>query len=177
MGSLKVVRAYIGVGSNIDRERNVGAALDALSEAFGELHLSSVFESASAGFEGDAFYNLVVGVDTSAPVGELVETLRRIEDACGRLREIPRFSSRTLDLDLLTYGNVVGTVQGVRLPRKEVTEDSFVLAPLAEIARDELHPTTERSYGDLWRQFEGDRGEVRPVSFVWGGKPISHPRD
>ena len=171
-----MVRAYISVGSNIDRERNVAAALDALSAALGELHLSSVFESASVGFEGDAFYNLVVGVDTAVTVGELAETLRGIEDAFGRLRGVPRFSSRPLDLDLLTYGDVVGAVQGVLLPRKQVTEDPFVLAPLAEIAGDDIHPATEHSYTDLWRHFEGDKGAVRPVDFVWGGRPISRAR-
>ncbi len=59
-----MVRAYISVGSNVDRQRNVTAALDALSAAYGDLVLSSVFESESVGFEGDPFYNLVVGVDT-----------------------------------------------------------------------------------------------------------------
>ena len=98
-----MARAYISVGSNIDRERNVKAALDALSAAYGKLHTSSVFESEPVGFEGDPFYNLAVGLDTSQSVGALANVLRKIEDACERRRDTPRFSPRTLDLDLLAY--------------------------------------------------------------------------
>ncbi len=64
-----MARVYVSVGSNIDRERNVKAALDALSDVYGELRLSSVFESEPVGFEGDPFYNLAVGLETSQSVG------------------------------------------------------------------------------------------------------------
>ncbi len=111
-----MARVYVSVGSNIDRERNVKAGLDALSAVYGELRLSSVFESEPVGFEGDPFYNLAVGLDTSQTVGALAEVLRKIEDEGGRRRDTPRFSSRTMDLDLLTYDDVVGVVDGVSLP-------------------------------------------------------------
>jgi 2-amino-4-hydroxy-6-hydroxymethyldihydropteridine diphosphokinase len=151
----------------------VTAALDALSAAYGDLVLSSVFESESVGFEGDPFYNLVVGVDTEQSVGEFTQSLRTIEDEHGRRRDTPWFSARTLDLDLLIYGDAAGVVEGVSLPRAEITGSAFVLRPLAEIARTEAHPLTGRSYADLWRDF--DKGEQRlwAVDFVWGGVRIS----
>lgn len=151
-------------------------ALDALAAAYGDLVLSTVFESESVGFEGDPFYNLVVGVETSDSVGELAETLRKIEDAGGRSRDTPRFSARTLDLDLLTYSDVTGEVDGVALPRNEITRNAFVLRPLAEVAGAEVHPVAQRSYADLWRDF--DRGEQRlwTVDFVWAGRQISKAR-
>jgi len=157
------------VGSNIDRERSVKAALDALSTAYGEILLSSVFESEPVGFEGDPFYNLAVGLDTSQPVGTLVEVLRKIEDDCERRRDTARFSPRTLDLDLLTYDNVVGVVDGVSLPRGEITENAFVLGPLAEIAGAEIHPIAQKTYADLWRHFDKAGQELRPVEFTWDG--------
>ena len=164
-----MARAYISVGSNIDRERNVTASLDALSAAYGELRLSSVFESEPVGFEGDPFYNLAVGLDTPQTVGVLAEVLRKIEDDCERRRDTPRFSARTLDLDLLTYDDVVGVVDGVALPRAEITKNAFVLCPLAEIAGTELHPITHKSYAELWRHFDLGEQEIRPVNFIWDG--------
>ena len=171
-----MARAYISVGSNIDRERNVSASLDALSAAYGALRLSSVFESRPVGFDGDPFYNLAVGLHTSQTVGVLAEALRKIEDDCERRRDTPRFSSRTLDLDLLTYDDVVGVVEGVALPRTEITENAFVLCPLAEIAGAELHPIERKSYAELWRHFDLGEQELRPVDFVWDGMRISGPR-
>ena len=168
-----MARAYISVGSNIDRERNVVRALDALSEVYGELLVSSVFESESVGFEGDPFYNLVVGVDTAQTVGEVSDTLRSIEDGAGRRRDTPRFSGRTLDLDLLTYDDLAEEVGGVKLPRHEITQNAFVLRPLAEVAGAETHPVTRRSYADLWRAFDKDAQRLWPVDFDWGGVRVS----
>jgi len=171
-----VARAYVSVGSNIDRERSVKAALDALSAAYGELHTSSVFESEPVGFEGDPFYNLAVGLDTSQAVGVLAEVLRKIEDDCERRRDTPRFSARTLDLDLLTYGDVAGSVEGVMLPREEITENAFVLWPLAEVAGDEIHPVEGCTYAALWQAFDKAKQELWPVDFVWDGVRISRAR-
>jgi len=167
-----VARAYISVGSNIDRERNVRAALNALSDVYGELRLSSVFESEPVGFEGDPFYNLVVGLETAQSVGGLAEVLLKIEDDCERRRDTPKFSSRTLDLDLLTYDDVVGMVDGVSLPRAEITENAFVLGPLAEIAGAEMHPSEQKTYADLWQHFDMAGQELRPVEFTWDGVRI-----
>ena len=117
------------------------------------------------GFEGDPFYNLVIGLETLQTVAELAEVLRKIEDDYGRRRDTPRFSSRTLDLDLLTYDDVVGVVDGVSLPREEITEHAFVLCPLAEIAGPEIHPVQLKSYADLWRNFDKAAQELRRVDF------------
>jgi len=169
-----VSRVNISVGSNIDRERHVTASLDSLSATFGKIRVSRVFESEAVGFEGDPFYNLAVGLETVQSVGALAEFLRKLENDSGRRRDMPRLSSRSLDLDLLTYDDVVGVVDGVSLPRIEITEDAFVLCPLAEIAGPEIHPVLGKSYVDLWRRFDKGEQELRPVDFMWDGQRISN---
>ena len=156
------MRCWISIGSNQDRERSVRAAVAALRERFGPLVLSRVYESAAVGFDGEPFLNLVAGIDTERPVGDLVAELRAIEDANGRVRGGERFAPRTLDLDLLTYGETAGEIDGVALPRAEILRYPFVLGPLAEVAPAERHPTLGLTYGQLWAG-HGDVPALRPV--------------
>lgn len=165
-------RVYLGIGSNVERERHITAALDALKNTFGDLQVSSVYESEAVGFDGDHFLNLVVGCDTDLSVGELSQCLRKIENDNGRLRGGERFSARTLDIDILTYGNTVGNVDGISLPRAEVLQNAFVLLPLAEMAGDEQHPIENKTYADLWREYDRPQ-KLWPVDFVWRGQKIS----
>jgi 2-amino-4-hydroxy-6-hydroxymethyldihydropteridine diphosphokinase len=148
-------RVWISVGSNIDRERSVRAALWELRQLFGELVISPIYETEAVGFDGDAFLNLVVGVDTARAPGELHALLREIEARHGRQRSGHRFNARTLDLDVLTYGDAVTDDGGKQLPRDEILKYAFVLGPLADVAADERHPEDGRSYRDLWRDFRG----------------------
>jgi len=108
-----VNRVYLGLGSNIEREQRITAALDALQKQFGQLVISSVYESEAVGFAGDHFLNLVVGIDTVMSVGELSTCLRHIEHENGRARSSERFAARTLDIDILTYGNTSGKMDGI----------------------------------------------------------------
>ncbi|MEZ5569708.1 MAG: 2-amino-4-hydroxy-6-hydroxymethyldihydropteridine diphosphokinase [Halioglobus sp.] len=104
-----MARVYLGLGSNIERERYITAGLDALHALFGELGLSSVYDSAAIGFEGAPFLNLVVRVETRMPLARLAETLRELEISHGRAPDATRFESRRLDIDILTYDREVGT--------------------------------------------------------------------
>ncbi|MAT50091.1 MAG: 2-amino-4-hydroxy-6-hydroxymethyldihydropteridine diphosphokinase [Porticoccaceae bacterium] len=164
---------YVSIGSNIDQTQNIRACLDALAEAFGDLRLSSVYESEAVGFGGDNFYNLVAGFECPLTVAGLSALLRQIETANGRRRDGPRFSSRTLDIDILTYDDRVGMIDGINLPRDEILENAFVLWPLAEIAASEVHPETGESYGSLWRDYDKDRQKLWPIDFTWNGRRIS----
>lgn len=158
---------YLSLGSNIDRENNLSAGLDALVEAFGDLRISQVYESEAVGFDGDNFYNLVAAIDTGLTVGELALRLRHIEDANGRVRGGPKFSARTLDIDILTYDDLTGVVDGVKLPRGEILKNAFVLLPLTELAPDALHPVVGKTYLQLWEAYDQASQKLWPVAFDW----------
>jgi len=167
-----MVIVYLSLGSNVAREFHICAALDALAERFGTLRISSVYESEAVGFAGEAFYNLVVGLETDLGLASLVAFLKQLEDANGRDRSQPKFSARTLDIDVLLYGDQVGEVAGIRLPRAEITENAFVLRPLAEIAPDVLHPELKQTLGEMWRAYRSPQ-KLWPIDFSWAGKIIS----
>ncbi len=158
-------RVYVSIGSNIDREANIRGAVRMLREHYGPLTLSRVYETPAEGFDGDAFYNLAAGFDTDEPIEQVRQTLADIEAAHGRTRNGPRSGPRTLDLDLLLYGNLVRHDGGLDIPRGEIAKYAFVLGPLAEIAPDLRHPETGVRLGEMWEKFAGRR-ELRPVELA-----------
>jgi 2-amino-4-hydroxy-6-hydroxymethyldihydropteridine diphosphokinase len=149
-----MTQVFLGLGSNLQREKNIHAGLIALGNLFGELIISPIYESESVGFKGSHFYNLVVSANTNLTLSQLSETLKKIEDENGRVRTGPKFSPRTLDIDVLTYGNFVGIEAGIELPRAEITQNAFVLLPLSEIAPNEVHPQLQKTYADLWASYD-----------------------
>ncbi len=147
-----MVMVYVSIGSNIDRERNIRSAVAALKYRFGRITLSSVYETQAQGFAGDPFYNLVAGFETPLNPKEINAVLRAIENQHGRQRGGPKFSARTLDLDLLLYGQAI--IEEYNVPRDEITRYAFVLLPLAEIAPDVIHPCLQKPLAVLWQDFE-----------------------
>jgi 2-amino-4-hydroxy-6-hydroxymethyldihydropteridine diphosphokinase len=166
-------RIYLGIGSNIERERHVAIALDALAARFGELAVSPVYEAPALGFAGDPFLNLVVGVDGDLPLRSLADGLRALERAHGRPPNATRNSPRRLDIDILTYGDRVGTVEGVELPRGEILTSAFVLRPLAALAPGDRHPACGETYAALWGRFDQAAQPIRAVSFAWRGRELT----
>lgn len=164
---------FLGIGSNIERERYLTAGLDALHGLFHALELSSVYDSPAVGFSGQPFLNLVAAVNTDLPLQTLAARLRHIETEHGRPANATRFSARHLDIDILTYGEEVGTFGSVQLPRDEILENAFVLCPLAELAPDALHPQTKRSYRAHWEAFDQASQPLTRVNFFWRGHTIS----
>lgn len=159
-GPNRVANVYLSIGSNIDRKMHIGRGLEALRSAFGNIECSKVYESEAVGFSGEDFYNLVVAINTSLCVGDLSKTLRDIENANGRDRQSPKFSARTLDIDILTYDNLTGDIDGVQLPRAEILHNAFVLRPLAELAPHALHPVLGTSYKQLWAAYNQQKQKL-----------------
>ena len=145
---------FISIGSNIDKEQHIRGALQALRQHFGPLHCSGVYESKAVGFDGENFYNLVVGANTDTALETVITTLRDIEQQHGRQRDGARYSSRTLDLDLLLYGDAIRHAGDVDIPRGEIEHYAFVLQPLAEIAPQLRHPERDLNYAELWQRFD-----------------------
>lgn len=162
----------VSIGSNIEREQHIAAALDALAEKYGELQVSPVFESESVGFEGSAFFNLVAAFETTSPLVELGQALKEIEVDNGRQKGAPKFSSRTLDIDILTYDDCVGCIEGIELPRAEILTNAFVLWPLAVLWPNACHPVCQRPYSQLWADYQG-RQSLWVVPFTWRGRDLS----
>ena len=150
---------YVGIGSNIDAQAMVTAGVRALKQEFDPLECSPVYRAAAVGFDGDPFFNLVCRFHTDSDVATVDHCLHAIEDQHGRRRDGPKFSSRTLDIDLLLYDDLCLQQNGLTLPRNEILRYAFVLQPLADLAPELIHPQTGTSMATLWREFE-PRGQT-----------------
>ncbi len=154
-----MTQVYLGVGSNIDREINIRDGLLKIQSSYGELTQSPAYETGAFGFEGDDFYNLVVGLKTNLSIHKLAYGLREIEFEFGRSRDETRYSSRKLDLDLLLFGDEVN--EKYHVPRSDITEFDFVLKPLSDIAPNFKHPVTGHTMIQLWNKFDSSREIIR----------------
>ncbi|PPK77443.1 2-amino-4-hydroxy-6-hydroxymethyldihydropteridine diphosphokinase [Methylobacter tundripaludum] len=162
-----MTRGYISIGSNINKDEHIPASLRALEQTFGELTVSSIYESEPVGFTGDVFYNLVVGFDSDLEVKAVARQLRQIELDNGRTRDSRKFAARTLDLDLIIYGDLIVNDGRLQIPRDEIEHYAFVLEPLAEIASSLQHPVSHISYAELWEQFDKSDLRQKRVAPAW----------
>ncbi|HEX4649562.1 MAG TPA: 2-amino-4-hydroxy-6-hydroxymethyldihydropteridine diphosphokinase [Steroidobacteraceae bacterium] len=145
---------YVAAGSNVEPERNLARAVTELGREFPGARFSPWYRNRAAGFEGDDFINLVVGFDTTLTVRALLERLHAIEELCGRPRAAPRWAPRTMDLDVLLFGDLVCDEPGLRLPRPDLLKRAYMLGPLAALAPEVRHPTAGLTIGELWRRFD-----------------------
>jgi len=145
---------HINIGSNQNREKNIANAIDMLKFNFSDIEISDIYSSPAQGFKGDDFYNVGVNAITSLNIVDTSSVLKNIEDKIGRDRSQPKFSSREIDLDLVLYDDVID--QEANLPRDDVLKYAFVLAPLAQLSADLIHPVEGQTYQVLWQRFQSD---------------------
>ncbi len=157
---------YLGLGSNIDAEDNLGLAVRELRERYGDLETSAVYRSAAVGFVGDDFLNLVVRLWSDDTPLEICEEIERLHNLSGRVRSSEKWASRPLDIDLLLYNDRVIDERPVRVPRSDILEYSFVLRPLAELAPDLVHPVTGKTMLRHWQEFDVDSHPLEPVGVI-----------
>lgn len=157
---------YLGLGSNIDPAHYIHSGVTALRQLFGCVAVSSVYRSAAVGFEGAPFLNLVARIETGLRLRELVVALRNMEYTYGRRPGSTKFSSRHLDIDILTFNNYCGVYDGVILPRPEVVKNAYVLCPFAELAPDLVLPTQSATLRELWLRYPESRQRVTNIGAV-----------
>lgn len=137
-------RALILLGSNIERERNMPAALTALA-AHPEWALravSSIYESAAVGGKEPqpVFANAAVLLETGLQVSALRAALRQLEAAQGRVRTADKYAPRPIDMDIVLFDEFVGAVEGSEIPDPDLLRFPHVIVPCAEIAPAWPHP-------------------------------------
>lgn len=151
-----MTRVYLSLGSNLEPEKHLRAAIDALRAKFGDVTVSPTYRYPAVGFEGPDFLNLAAAVDTDLDAASLNDWLHDLENRHGRRRDAPRFSSRTLDIDIVFYGDAV--MNDLQIPRNEL-KYAFVLQPMADIAAAVAHPVSKKAIGELWRESKESPGE------------------
>jgi 2-amino-4-hydroxy-6-hydroxymethyldihydropteridine diphosphokinase len=147
-------QVYIAAGSNIEPERHLAMAVAELQRQFPGARFSPWYRNGAVGFEGADFINLVAGFATGLPVADVLHRLHAIEELCGRPRAAPRWAPRSMDLDVLLYGNLVCQEPHLKLPRPDLLRRPYMLGPLAALAPDVIHPTEGRTIGELWERFD-----------------------
>tara|TARA_B100001996_G_C18389800_1_gene488699 strand:- start:7 stop:480 length:474 start_codon:yes stop_codon:yes gene_type:complete len=141
---------FLSLGSNIEPEKNIDFAKDQLQIKYGRLSISSIYKTKAVGFIGDHFLNLVIKASTDDDPQLVIDHLHYIERQTGRETGTGQFNSRTLDIDLLLYGDLIDP--SLNLPRDEILKYNFVLEPLAEIFPEGMHPTENKSYKEIFKE-------------------------
>lgn len=157
---------YVAAGSNIEPEKNLAHACAEIVHTWPDAVFSKAYTNKAVGFEGPDFINLVVGFHTAHPLDFVISRLRAIETRCGRPRYAPKWASRTMDLDVLLFGDRVEKTADYTLPRPDLLKRPYMLGPMAEIAPQVKHPTAGKTIGELWAEFERDGHDMVPVTLA-----------
>ena len=142
--------AWLGLGSNQNAEAHIRGAISELRGQFKNVTLSPAYISTAVGFDGDEFINLVARVETDLSPLALRDYLRDLEDRFGRKRNVPKFSDRSLDVDILFYDDLVLYSPVLEIPRAEILKFAHVLKPLVDLQPELVHPSLKRSMLDIW---------------------------
>ena len=158
-------KVYLSLGSNLgEREKNLARALQALEKrGMKILRRSTIYETEPVEIREQAwFLNCAIEVETDLPPQKLMKLLLEIERELGRRRDV-KYGPRTIDLDILLYGDVVVNESQLTIPHPKMAERRFVLAPLAEIASQAMHPVLHRTAAELLAECS-DASEVRKTA-------------
>jgi 2-amino-4-hydroxy-6-hydroxymethyldihydropteridine diphosphokinase len=167
-----VTTVLVAAGSNVEPVANLRRALDSLAARYPGLRCSRAYRNPAVGFEGEDFINLVVAFDTADEVGSVIERLHEAESLCGRPREAPKWAPRSMDLDILLFGDTVCDRPGLMLPRPDLVRRAYMLGPAAELAPGVIHPTLGATLAELWQGFEQASHPLQVVDIGWrGGSP------
>ena len=154
---------FIGVGSNVDREKNITSCINKLKGSYENFLMSPIYETESMGFSGPNFYNLVCKFETDEKLLDLKLNLNNIEMIHGRTHGETKFSSRTLDIDILYYDSLVIETDNIKVPRDEIIRYDFVLQPLVDIAPDFMHPKEKLTNQEILNTYDIEKLIINTV--------------
>jgi 2-amino-4-hydroxy-6-hydroxymethyldihydropteridine diphosphokinase len=153
------MQVYLGLGSNLgDRQTNIEKALKLLNDTLQIELVSSIYETEPVGYEEQPmFLNAVCRGQTEIGPLQLLSLVKGIEASLGRVSSFPN-APRTIDIDIIFYGNMNIQTQELTIPHPRLEERAFVLIPLLDIAPDLLHPVSGASIKDLAASVQGSEG-------------------
>lgn len=155
---------YLCLGSNLNKKNNIKSCLNYLKASFANIQLSPIYESASFGFIGNDFYNVVVKIETVFELTALKKWLINLEDLHGRDRNQPKYSNRTLDIDILLFNEAIIETNEITIPRAEILTQAYVLKPLVDIAPDYIHPISVKSLSEHLNNISDKLNLLKPIS-------------
>jgi 2-amino-4-hydroxy-6-hydroxymethyldihydropteridine diphosphokinase len=145
-------KVFLGIGTNLgDRSANLREAVLSIGDVIGKVTVtSSVYETEPWGFEAEEqFYNMVVEAETALSPSGVLGAILMIEAHLGRLRTGEQYSSRSIDIDILFYNDIVMNEEALKIPHPHLHERKFVLVPLCEIASGLIHPVMNKTITEL----------------------------
>ena len=154
---------FVAAGSNVDPIAHLKQALEALREIYSPLRISPAYRNKAVGFEGEDFVNLVVGFTTDDSIEQVRRQLQHIEKLCGRPADAPKWAPRTIDLDILLYGERISDEPGLVTPRPDLLRRAYMLKPMVDIAPDVIHPAQHKTLRELWDAFDRGAHEMNVV--------------
>ncbi|WP_122046562.1 2-amino-4-hydroxy-6-hydroxymethyldihydropteridine diphosphokinase [Vibrio atlanticus] len=145
--------AYVGVGTNIDRDKHARVAWAELQSLGTNLKCSKIYHCEPVGFKSHSFYNFVVEIDTSLSLTEFSQHLREIEFKWGRPQDAHKLQDRKLDLDIVLFGEVVSE-SDPELPRSDIYKYPFVTQPLYDLCPARVIPQDGRTVSEIWQKMQ-----------------------
>ena len=159
-----MTRVFVAAGSNVEPLVNLRLALRELKRHYPAMRISAAYRNKAVGFEGDDFVNLVVGFETDDHVQQVIAHLHEAEVVCGRPRDAPKWAPRTMDLDLLIFGDMQCLEPGLKLPRPDLLKRPYMLRPMTELAPNFRHPTANKTMREIWQAFDSAGHIMEPVA-------------
>lgn len=157
---------YLGIGSNTLRTYHINSCIEYIKCSFSTVIISPTYRSPSYGFNGHDFHNLVVCIKSVFSPQQMKQWIQLVEDLHGRDRSKPRYSNRTLDIDLLLCNGLIIDDGFVQIPRAEILKRKYVLKPLQDLAPDLIHPVAQKRLADLWQALAvKDLSELTEITY------------